>query len=288
MAQLFRHRSLSIAGLLLAASALALNACGGPDEGRPVVPDPFAGESVDPCVGHEDLEFLLIEDFEEGIARNFNTGNDGNNGDNVDLQIIPAEQDSAPIAHELPGEGRCGVSTLALRYQAEGICQWASISANLDTMNDATGWEGIALWVRQEPHPGVGEPLGRGIRVSVRDLFTVEATASDAAYCGAGRTTPVADQATCPPSAPCPTLGDEDVGVDHPEKLCCDPFGLSVALTDDWQLWTVPFTEMQQGGYGRIRPEGLDISRLIRLELALGPGNYDFWLDDVAFYRRRP
>jgi hypothetical protein len=293
MAQLLRHRSLSIAGVLLAASALALNACGGPDEGRPVVPDPFAGESVDPCVGHEDLEFLMIQDFEENVARGFNVGNDGNNLDNVDGQILPFEE-SDPITQPIPDEPRCGVSTRALRYQAEGICQWASISANLDTLNDASEWEGIALWVRQTPEPEVAEPVGRGIRVGIRDLFTVESTGADEKYCGsaateenpeANRETPAADRSTCPPSAPCPTLAE--VGADHPEKLCCDPFGLSVGLTEDWHLWAVPFAEMQQGGYGRVRLEGLQTSRLVRLELALGPGNYDFWIDDVAFYRRR-
>lgn len=257
------------------------------------MPDPFASESVDPCVGPDDLEFLVIDDFEEGIARTFNVGNDGNNADNVDGQIIPFEE-AAPLTEELPDSGRCGESRFALRYQAEGICQWASISANLDMMNDASEWEGIALWVRRVPEPGVAEPVGRGILVGVRDLFTVESTGADEKYCGsaateqnpeANRPTPAADRSTCPPSAPCPTLGE--VGADHPEKLCCDPFGLSVGLTEDWKLWAVPFAEMTQGGYGRVRPEGLQTTRLVRLELSLGPGNYDFWIDDVAFYRHR-
>jgi hypothetical protein len=292
MAQLNRRR-ISFAGFLLAASALASNACGGSDEGRPPPPDPSEQEAVDPCVGHEDLEFLTIQDFEENVARGFNVGNDGNNLDNVDGQILPFEE-SDPITQPIPGEPRCGVSTRALRYQAEGICQWASISANLDTMNDASEWEGIALWVRRTPEPEVAEPVGRGIRVGIRDLFTVESTGADQKYCGsaateenpeANRETPAADRSTCPPSAPCPTLAE--VGAEDPEKLCCDPFGLSVGLTEDWHLWAVPFAEMQQGGYGRLRPEGLQTSRLVRLELALGPGNYDFWIDDVAFYRRR-
>ncbi len=293
MTQVLARQSISLACLLLAASALAMNGCGGTDEGRPLPPDPDASEPPDPCIGHDDLEFLSIENFEEGIARAFNAGNDGNNLDNVRGQIIPFEE-SAPITDVLPGNGRCGESTRALRYQAEGICQWASISANLDMMNDATGWEGISLWVRQVPNPDVAEPVGRGVRVGIRDLFTVESTGADEKYCGsaateenpeANRESPAADRSTCPPSGPCPTLSE--VGADHPEKLCCDPFGVSVALTDDWYLWTIPFAEMEQGGYGRIRPEGLQISRLVRLELALGPGNYDFWIDDVAFYRRR-
>jgi len=293
MAQLIRGRSLSCAGLVLAVFALSANGCGGTDEGRPSPSDPSEREPEDPCVGHEDLEFLSIDDFEEGIARTFNAGNDGNNLDNVRGQIIPFEE-SAPLTERLPGEGRCGESLYALRYQAEGICQWASISANLDMMNDASEWEGIALWVRRVPVPGVAEPTGRGVRVGIRDLFTVESTGADEKYCGsaateenpeANRETAAADRSTCPTSPPCPTLGE--VGADHPEKLCCDPFGLSVGLTDDWHLWTVPFAEMTQGGYGRIRPEGLQVSRLVRLELALGPGNYDFWIDDVAFYRHR-
>lgn len=293
MAQLTRARSMFFASLLLAMSAFATNGCGGPDEGRPLSPEPSEHAPGDPCEGHEDLEFWTIQDFEDGVARGFNAGNDGNNLDNVDGQILPFEE-SDPITETIPGEPRCGVSRRALRYQAEGICQWASISANLDTMNDASGWEGIALWVRQTPEPGVVEPVGRGIRVGIRDLFTVESTGADEKYCGsaateenpvANRETPAADRSTCPSSPPCPTL--TEVGVEHPEKLCCDPFGLSVGLTADWHLWTVPFAEMQQGGYGRARPEGLQTSRLVRLELALGPGNYDFWIDDVAFYRRR-
>lgn len=293
MAPVKRRCSQFVLAMLLAASAFAANGCGGPDEGRPPPPEPSEREPDDPCVGHEDLEFLMIQDFEANVARGFNAGNDGNNLDNVDGQILPFEE-SDPITQLIPDEPRCGVSTRALRYQAEGICQWASLSANLDMMNDATGWEGLALWVRKTPEPEVPEPVGRGVRVGIRDLFTVESTGADEKYCGsaateenpeANRETPAADRSTCPPSAPCPTLSE--VGSDHPEKLCCDPFGLSVGLTEDWHLWTVPFDEMQQGGYGRARPEGLQTSRLVRLELALGPGNYDFWIDDIAFYRRR-
>lgn len=293
MAQLIRVRSRSCAGLLLAACVVSLDACGGPEEGRPLPRDPSEQDPVDPCVGHEELEFSMIQDFEGGVARGFNAGNDGNNLDNVDGQILPFEE-SDPITQEIPGAARCGVSTRALRYQAEGICQWASISANLDMMNDASEWEGVALWVRQTPEPEVAAPRGRGMRVGIRDLFTVESTGADEKYCGsaateenpeANRETPAADRSRCPESLPCPTL--VEVGADHPEKLCCDPFGLSVAITEDWHLWAIPFAEMRQGGYGRIRPEGLQTSRLVRLEIALGPGNYDFWIDDVAFYRRR-
>jgi hypothetical protein len=76
-----------------------------------------------------------------------------------------------------------------------------------------------------------------------------------------------------------PTVADSDK---------CDPFGLAVLLSDEWRFVQIPFALTAQKGFGKPAPTGqLAASEVTGLQFALSPGSWDFWLDDVSFYRSK-
>jgi hypothetical protein len=58
-----------------------------------------------------------------------------------------------------------------------------------------------------------------------------------------------------------------------------------VALTNDWQFYKVPFTELRQEGYGK-EFQYLDLSKITLVRFTWMQGWLDVWLDDVRFYRQ--
>jgi hypothetical protein len=92
--------------------------------------------------------------------------------------------------------------------------------------------------------------------------------------------------------------GAED-GVDGPDvgSICrantseldseygCDKFGFTALLRSNWQQFLVPFAEMRQQGWGR-RAEYFDLTAIMSFSIFYPQGTWDFWIDDLAFYRR--
>jgi hypothetical protein len=113
---------------------------------------------------------------------------------------------------------------------------------------DARDWEGISLWIR-------GNASGaRAFIVTVTDRAT------DAPFCSTAES--VADA----------------------EK--CDAFGTAITLTDQWTLVKAPFGALRQKGFGVPSPFGdIDPGNIKRLNMLVSAGDWDFWVDDVAFYR---
>ena len=70
-------------------------------------------------------------------------------------------------------------------------------------------------------------------------------------------------------------------------ERCGDGFTDTVQLTEDWAYYTIPFNEMRQGGYGKVAEVGLDLTSAYSITLGWGPGNVDFFLDNVSFYRTK-
>ena len=68
------------------------------------------------------------------------------------------------------------------------------------------------------------------------------------------------------------------------EERCVDGFTSMLQLTDQWKFYTVPFSEMRQGGYGKRAPE-FDLKSVYSVTLGWGPGNVDFYIDNVSLYR---
>ncbi len=69
-----------------------------------------------------------------------------------------------------------------------------------------------------------------------------------------------------------------------PPQQCGDVFAKGVTLTQDWQFFKIPFTELRQEGYAK--PFGtLDLSKITLVRFTWSQGWVDVWLDDVRFYR---
>ncbi len=82
----------------------------------------------------------------------------------------------------------------------------------------------------------------------------------------------------------CFTPGKDHVPYDN-TQTCGDHWVFPVTLTTDWHLYFVPFTVLQQQGFGKkfARPE-LAVASMLRLMWDVGW--VDYWVDDVGFYRR--
>ena len=187
--------------------------------------------------------------------------------------------------------GRCGTSANAFHFsgtnvaacyssttQRQGWGATVQITFNASTMNsgmstaafDASSWDGISFWQRR----GAG-PSGRAFLFSIQDPYSAAAPAT------------FMHPATCPKgtaSADCFVQCSSEDGVPDAEK--CDAFGLGVGVADDWELVKVPFDLAQQKGFGLPSPLGhLDTAALLGIQFALSAGDWDLWIDDIAFYR---
>jgi hypothetical protein len=291
---------------LLPLPALLLVACGGAEDGRPERPTQTATEALDECAVleqrlDEGWEFQNIVDFEPpggattpawtarcppevpcGFYFNYDSVTSPiplsacakQLGVSYDFGLL-AGQEIYPEALPKP---RCGssqaayhlnVPQLSMCLNDEGRQGWGAtlqitINANsmdsgqADEVYDASDWDGVALWVRLGEHPG-----NRAILVSAKDRYTARAPAM-----------PLGGEDYC----------RTDEGAADAEK--CDPFGLAVLVEPEWRFVKLPFSLMQQKGFGVPSPhEGLDTALLVGLEVLFSSGDWDVWVDDLAFYR---
>ena len=71
-----------------------------------------------------------------------------------------------------------------------------------------------------------------------------------------------------------------------PDAEKCDPFGAAVLMTEEWRFVKLPFAHLQQKGFGVPAPSGhVDPSALLGMQFGLAAGNWDLWLDDIAFFK---
>jgi hypothetical protein len=300
----------------------AFVACSGEDRGRPSSERPDAGSQMgEPCEADDGYAFKIITDFEITTATGALQCDPGvfvptqdaptcmflNYDRNHSLGGLDCEPTDAPdrladvvspgIERGLGGTpiegGRCGspgngmhvlATDIATCYGSNGRRGWGisvevlvSTSAELGVTGeggaggagsgvagaggaesvrpglngfDASMYDGISFWTRKG-----GGDTGDAIIVTVSD----PATAGDP-YCS--------------------TLEN---ALDAQK---CDAFGVAVTLTDDWTFVAAPFAAMQQKGFGVPSPfVQIDNGNIVRLNFLASAGNWDFWIDDVAFYR---
>jgi hypothetical protein len=176
--------------------------------------------------------------------------------------VIPTEQ-ARSCLHEDGTEGTEG--TYALRIQGTDLRDWG-ISITQDYFqadHDAGHWDGVSFWVRR----GSAE-VGRTMFAGVMDWHTKEVAWNPEA---------VADP---PYNFFCGDIASRP-------DLKCDRFGVGVGLDEGWRFVAIPFSSMRQQGYG---PAALCLytQGLKGLSFTLAAGNWDFWIDDIAFYRAPP
>jgi hypothetical protein len=315
-----RHR-FGLGGALLFTMGLG-SACGGTDNGRPerAATSPIETDAgADPCAAGAGLTFQSITTFDppDGATRtgtrtlcdpsvnpdksigctyyNFDSANsprlcDGPLATNAptcrqpDLtptpdsvcmtSNFPAATPTVPVS-PIPG-GRCGVSNnafhligtnIATCYDPNSEKQGWGITFQL-TFNplqansgmsgkpiDASSWDGISLWVRRG-----SAASGSSVLVGVVDSI------SDGSMCN--------------------NLDPLVSSVADANK--CDPYAAGVLLATNWRLVKLPFASLAQKGFGNPSPLGhLDTVALSGLKFTFSAGDWDAWIDDIAFYREQ-
>jgi hypothetical protein len=305
----FRRKSAGVA-LLLALAALGPAACGGTDKGRPSAAVPSdAGDPNASCDAAANLTLQSITDFEPAPGSNpklkptsdcaASLKSSGCMYYNFDTEQSPRLCTDTPpsLASCVQADGaaepynfcmtanlaspsgsvavtqipdtRCGVSNYAFHLAATNLAacydpttrkQGWGATLQLSFAFDGSTWNGVSLWVRRGSISSTS-----AFFATIQDRYTVMA-----AGCRADPTQEPAD----PNNPPLPDA----------EK--CDPFGLAVGLTDDWRLVKIPFADTLQKGFGVPSPIGaLDPPSIQGLQLVFSPGDWDVWIDDIAFYR---
>jgi hypothetical protein len=285
---------------------------GGPDRPLPSYLDPPAtalGGVSSSCSLPDHLEAVSVEDFELGAAGGWYLSNDVcsvcqdyvNQSDairNANQAMARAAElaeltasleacrpdclaatrspyyfDNPPVAETIEG-GRCE-SRYAMHVAGGPFVDWGgnmgfSFSPPLNVtsvdvtdpetgeMRQGQGFEGITFWGR------LGGASGNNIRIEVGEPHTDQNYTGNAGgpYCNPNTT-------------------------DDNSEEGCDKFGAVALLRGDWQRFFIPFAEMRQQGWGR-RAEQFDLTQLLSFSMFYAQGTWDFWIDDLAFYRQKP
>ena len=250
---------------------------------------------VDPCRLAEELEYWKVEDFEFGVATQWWVSYDPTKPNFAEPDpeecskmsriaedtcfVISRPQDVCEDTDNLPEdycfvshypgrepaateleEGRCGTSRYALRVVSENLKIYGGALGLNFWMDphDVREWDGLSFWARTE------EGKGQSLFVGVSEKYTDENNGKILFDDGEPFCLEVTD--------------------DDSEK--CDRFGVGVGLGTEWRFFTIPFSEMKQRGYGMVAPE-LDVTAILGLNMGFETGDWDFWIDDVAFYREK-
>jgi hypothetical protein len=209
-----------------------------------------------------------------------------------------------PVPPEIPPIPRCGTDRAALHLHADtadggGLADWG-MNVGIDlrqncsgTMDgdagprnvtdggpsptpcyfDARDWTGISFWALLG-----SEPSGTTALATLADRST--ASALGGVYPDNNQTNPVCGNKPC-----AATMPPDNHCLSTTVPLClCDPFGQGVGLVHQWAFYAIPFEDLRQKGYGTPQPQ-LDLAHILNFTLGLGKGNWDVWIDDVAFYR---
>jgi hypothetical protein len=258
------------AALITGLAILFAVGCGGKEGERPSADyQPSEGDPPpsDPCLADDGLEFDAITDFENGIAQRWWTSDDGS----PNATITPPSDRESPDANELP-DPRCGESTYALRIRAEGLAIYGaafglSFLVEDPLGRDASDWEGLSMWVKRN-----GDGVGTSLFASVSDRNT-DSSARASIQSSELQQEIETDEIV-------PDCNDDSLV----ESQKCDRFGAGVLLPNEWTFVRIPFDRMKQRGYGVPAP-ALDVGALAGLNFGVEVGDWDFYVDDVAFYR---
>jgi hypothetical protein len=70
------------------------------------------------------------------------------------------------------------------------------------------------------------------------------------------------------------------------DQTCGDHWTTPIYLTNQWKLYLVPFTTMQQQGYGK-KFGKMDLHAVTAVRLTWDGGYIDYWIGKIAFYRHK-
>lgn len=220
--------------------------------------------------------------------------------DTLCMTLSPTAMMSTIPVTTIPG-GRCGSSNQAFHLVGTNIATcydpsvlkqgWGATlqitfnpsmnnAGQAETPLDAHTWDGVSFWGRRGSGPNAG-----AIIASIQDIHSAATNSLKPLpeYCNEAGVSP-SGASTC--LFGCAATEAVIGNGGPPDANKCDPFGLGVLLTPEWSLVKLPFSKVKQKGFGVPSPLGhLDSSALVGLQLAFSAGNWDVWIDDIAFYR---
>jgi hypothetical protein len=278
----------------LAVAGFCLAGCGGTDEGR------LKGDSYEVPSGNlvgcelaNSLELTLIAggDFESLVAQ-WGSRSDGST---TDVKLVCPQDSTKPCAAEAASAGEltgelggsvytgvlatfaaplpkgCSLGERGAHLRAEGLYNWGGQLYRDFSQSpvDASGYDGIAFWAKLGQ-----EGLGRSVFIAFEDKYTREDSYKLTDKDG----NPVIDEETGQQKSYC-----TDSSVDT-EK--CDRFGAGVGLEEAWRYIKVPFSSVQQRGYGRAS-DHLHTEELLGIAVYFDVGDWDFWMDEISFYKEK-
>jgi hypothetical protein len=267
----------------LALTALALTHCGG-ETLPPEVDD--GGQGTGPCEESSTLERLMIADFEGTPMASWFTGSDGTAPLNQ-LSPPPPSVFTTPLeAPKCPEQDVAAGS--AFQILATGLQSYGySFGFNTFTFPEAAGaayfdastWDGLSMWVRKGEGPSPEARSSSSFFAGVSERFTDPA--------GAVLFTPDEADLLLSTGTYCAynavdVTGD---GVTDPTLSQCDRFGSGIGIATEWRFFKVPFSGMRQRAFGRPSAQSGVDTRIFGLDFGLDGENWDFWIDDIAFYR---
>jgi hypothetical protein len=264
------------------ASLLLASGCGGENDGGTA--DGGDEQAPDPCAEAAALETLVVGDFEQANALGFaSTAGD----------LISSTAPQPPVAStDTPGlpttrfdAPRCGTSTagihVVLRDVLDGgysvqVNNMATAIPNPGGLNyfDAREYAGLSFWAR------IGPGSNSTFFASIKERYTQPGTS--ALFTSDERDQLLTSGNYCEYNA---VEVDDNPGPDATLSQC-DAFGKGIGLGREWRFFKVPFAAMRQRAYGRASRQTVPDQRIFGLEFRVENGpDWDFWLDDVAFYR---
>lgn len=208
-------------------------------------------------------------------------------GDVVTWCDGPRRATAASTVELLPEGPRCG-GDYGLRLTGQRNNDWGSLYGDYmlaGETRDASGYEGIAFWARAE------QGTTKSLLLLLNDKYT-QNILDDAGNPAAGQESACeesdysTDPSGPPGSAPGQVGGTVTPGSVPEPGDCGNAYQVAFRVTEDWQLYLLPFDGFTQEALPNRRFEGIDPGSL-RSMIFRAPKDtvVDFWIDDLGYYR---
>jgi hypothetical protein len=205
-------------------------------------------------------------------------------------------------ATPIEGNGRCG-SQYALLLEAHGHHDWGSTFGDyrIGTYStpaplDVSQYEGVTFWARDPGYTSRYDgPTTKSIALNLIDVHGTPniATGYMVTYDGGPCTNYILDAGTAMNIPASTATGSTPTGsmpvspIVYPADACNNAqFTVPIVLSDEWQLYTIPFSAFKENALPNREPNGLDVSALMSFTITVPKEEQlELWIDDFGFYR---
>jgi hypothetical protein len=207
-------------------------------------------------------------------------------------------------ATPIEGSGRCG-SQYALLLESHGFHDWGSTFGDyrIGTYStlaplDASQYDGVAFWARDPGYTSHWDgPTTKSVALNLIDVHGTPGVATGymVTYDGSACTNYIFDSggAMSVPvnvaNGSTPTGSAPASGLVFPADACNNAqFTVPIVLSDEWQLYTIPFSAFTQSSLPNREPNGIDRTALMSFTVTVPKeAQLELWIDDFGFYRMK-